>query len=243
MSIASKKLILGLTALAGLAMGVAAITVGPLRGPNVEYIPLMAPVEFADGRRVYVQKFSVTTSEWNRCYEAGACSIQMRERKSGDDYPATGLNWMDINEYVAWINETSRHEFRLPTLAEWNEMAAEVLPKKKDPIFTDPELTWASAYLMEPQINRSLRPTGSFKTTSAGISDLNGNVWEWTSDCYAGEELGLNADNCPAFWMGGEHVAAMSIFTRDPARGGCAVGTPPAHLGLRLVTDKPVPGV
>jgi hypothetical protein len=40
--------------------------------------------------------------------------------------------------------------------------------------------------------------------------------------------------------MGGEHVAAMSYLIRNPARGGCAVGTPPAHLGLRLVSDRMV---
>ena len=46
---------------------------------------------------------------------------------------------------------------------------------------------------------------------------------------------------CAAYWAGGEHLSAMSYLIRDPARGGCAVGTPPAHLGMRLVTDTPLP--
>jgi formylglycine-generating enzyme required for sulfatase activity len=117
-------------------------------------------------------------------------------------------------------------------------MAAEVLPHTPDPIFTDPELTWASAYLLAPQTSRTLRPQGSFETTSQGIVDLNGSVWEWTQDCYAGTSQGpASADRCPAFFVGGEHVAAVAYLVRDPARGGCAVGAPPAHLGMRLVLE------
>jgi hypothetical protein len=33
-------------------------------------------------------------------------------------------------------------------------------------------------------------------------------------------------------------MAVIPFLVRDPARGGCAVGAPPAHLGFRLVTDK-----
>jgi hypothetical protein len=47
----------------------------------------------------------------------------------------------------------------------------------------------------------------------------------------------MSPDRCPAFYVGGEHIAVMSYLVRDPARGGCAVGTPPAHLGMRLVSD------
>lgn len=239
----TSKSIIGAAALAGLSLGIFAIILGPLRGPNMQYIPLLETVEFSDGRTVMVQKFEVTALEWNRCFDAGACSQKMKIRKSEEDFPATGLNWMDVNEYVAWINATSRHSFRLPTQSEWHELAQEVLPKEKDPIFTDPELSWAAAYMMEPQVNRSLRPTGSFETTSEGIADLNGNVWEWTADCYSGDSGNLDLAKCPAYFVAGEHIAAIPIFTRDPARGGCAVGSPPAHLGLRLFSDAPVPGV
>lgn len=43
---------------------------------------------------------------------------------------------------------------------------------------------------------------------------------------------------CPAFFVGGEHMAAMSYLTRDQAFGGCSVGTPTAHQGMRLVMGK-----
>ena len=36
----------------------------------------------------------------------------------------------------------------------------------------------------------------------------------------------------------GLHRAYMSNFVRDGKSGGCAVGTPPEHLGFRLVREE-----
>jgi len=213
------------------------------RGPDFAYLPEMAqqPVLMPDRGPLYVQKYEVSIAEWNACHDAGACHLELRApaNHSEAEMPATGLSYVDVSEYLHWINDGADVTFRLPTLIEWEYMAASVLPEAPDPIFTDPELTWASAYLMKPQTKRTLRPRGSFETTAEGIVDLNGSVWEWTMDCYAGSANGqITADRCPAFFVGGEHVAAMSFLVRDPARGGCAVGTPPAHLGMRLVSDE-----
>jgi len=231
--------------LAGCVVLAAATLIGAatlLRGPDLPFEVVMAdaPVQMPDGALLYVQKYEVSIAEWNACHDVGACSIALRPtgNRSAAEMPATGLSFVDVSQYLDWINTVSDVTFRLPTLMEWEYMAAEGLPKTPDPIFTDPELTWASAYLVEPQTKRTLRPRGSFDTTSAGIVDLNGSVWEWTMDCYAGAAEGqITTDRCPAFFVGGEHVAAISFLVRDPARGGCAVGTPPAHLGMRLVTD------
>ncbi len=222
-------------------VGAAVIAIGAaltLRGPDISLLPEMAPrpVALADGGALYVQRFEVTIAEWNACFEDGGCYLQLRARPDQDaaTTPATGLSYLDVQDYVGWISRKTGHDFRLPTADEWAFMADSVLPEKPDPIFTDPTLTWASSYLTDGQTPRTLRNQGSFSTTPEGIEDLDGSVWEWTSDCYSAD---IDADRCPAFFVGGEHVAAMSYLIRDPARGGCAVGSPPAHLGLRLVSD------
>ena len=46
-----------------------------------------------------------------------------------------------------------------------------------------------------------------------------------------------STDNCGVHVLEGLHRAYMSNFIRDGKSGGCAVGTPPEHLGFRLVRD------
>lgn len=190
------------------------------------------PVILPDGTVLCVQRYVVRVTEWPACFDAGGCSLEVRGRTDAQ-MPATGLSYLDVAEYIAWINDATGREFRLPTLSEWAFMARDVLPETPDPIFTDPNLTWASTYLLEPQISRALRPQGSYQTTPEGISDLDGNGWEWTQECYSNDQ---SRDHCPAYMVGGEHIAVIPFPVRDPARGGCAVGAPPANLGMRLVT-------
>jgi formylglycine-generating enzyme required for sulfatase activity len=217
------------------------------RGPDMAYIPPMAnaPVITEDGRTIYVQATEVTIEQWNRCHEDGACELSIRPPQGQDPalYPATGLNWLDVNQYLRWINTASRHPFRLPTAAEWYHMAAPVLPDAPDPLFSDPALRWASGYLIEGLTDRELRPIRSFATTQQGIADLNGSVWEWTQDCYSGSYSDNARASCPAYIVVGEHQAVIPFLVRDPERGGCAVGSPPPHLGMRLVSDEAIPAV
>lgn len=236
---------------AGVAVGVTISGAALLmaRGPDLHVLPDMVAVPSTTQpvSVLYVQTHEVTVAEWNRCHEEGACALLLHvPAASGDEtyqFPATGLNWVDANQYLTWINRKTGHSFRLPTYAEWFALAVTVLPETPDPIFTSPDLTWASAYLLEEDRSRRLMPSGSFDTTATGIADLDGNVWEWTQDCYAGTSGATDQANCPAFIAAGEHEAIIPFLVRDPARGGCAVGAPPAHLGMRLVSDKPLPKV
>jgi formylglycine-generating enzyme required for sulfatase activity len=186
---------------------------------------------------IYVARFEVSVAEWNMCADEKACpfAITVRKGTRAQQTPATGISWLDAQDYIAWINRKTRHVFRLPSGDEWKAIAADVIPKKPDPIFTDPNLRWASAYQVEGLPNRALLPRGSNSVTKDGVADLDGSVWEWTSDCYNAD---VTRNRCPAFVAAGMHMSIISPFTRDPARGGCAVGSPPAHLGLRLITDS-----
>lgn len=230
---------------AALAAALAGGAAYVMRGPDMRYVPEMAAhaVMLPGGHPLYVQKFEVTVADWNRCHEEGACDepAVAPAGKPAAGTPATGLSHLDIGQYLRWINSRTRHPFRLPTRAEWEYMAKDVLPEKSDPIFSDPALRWASAYLTEGIAPRRLEQQGSFSLSAEGVADLDGSVWEWTDDCYAGDSGIVPKEKCPAYWVGGEHIAAVPYVERDPARGGCAVGAPPAHLGFRLVTDAALP--
>ncbi len=203
--------------------------------------PTMVSIKLDSGVVVRVARFEVSVADWNRCHTDGACTLRLKSkgRTADERTPAVGLNWFDVGEYLVWIAERTDQAFRLPNVEEWQAIAREVLPEPAPPRFTDPRLSWASAYAIDRPVSRRLRESGSFSTTTTGIADLDGNVWEWTGECYGGEAGNAGAGKCPAYWVAGEHMAVIPVFTRDPARGGCAVGVPPAHLGLRLVADIP----
>ncbi|OXT00807.1 nitrate reductase [Notoacmeibacter marinus] len=236
--------------LAGIGLAGIAVTAGALafvdwggRSGDLSVLPETVPVRLVvEGRpkTLWVQPYELSVAEWNVCHEDGGCDLKLRSSTGADParLPATGLNHDDAMQYVRWVSERTGHSFRLPSAAEWAEMAKTVMPEKADPIFDAPELSWASAYVLDEQKSRTLKLIGSHSRSPDGIGDLDGPVWEWTHDCYSSN---IDPEHCPAFLVAGEHVTTIPFLERDPARGGCAVGSPPAHLGLRLVTDDEPP--
>jgi formylglycine-generating enzyme required for sulfatase activity len=200
----------------------------------------MVPVrmEGNQGRTLLVSRYEVQVASWRRCYEDGGCSYMPPVHAGRGTFPITGVNWLDVEEYLAWANSHSGGGLRLPTLAEWREMYRPLAQPKPAPYFTDPRLAWASNYGQERTPSGPVRPKGSFSTTPDGIADLDGNVWEWTASCFSSGFNGPKGNMCPAFVAAGEHEAVVSVFIRNPGLGGCATGTPPTHLGFRLVADN-----
>ena len=227
----------------GIALLIAALALSwPDTVPDVGLSAQMIPITLADngGRALRVSRHEVTVASWRQCFADGGCSHMPVSPSVSDQLPVTGVNWLDVNEYLNWANAREGGGLRLPTLDEWRVIARSLAHEKPPPLFTDPRLAWAANYGQETAQSGPPRVGGSFATTPEGISDLDGNVWEWTSSC-AKPRFGGNL--CPAYIAAGEHEAAVSVFVRDPASGGCATGTPPTHLGFRLVADAPKPAI
>lgn len=217
----------------GIALLVATLAlVWPGPGRDVKFSAQMMPVAVA-GHALKVSRHEVTVASWRQCYAEKGCLHLPVNFSASDQLPVTGVNWFDVNEYLGWVNAREGGGLRLPTLAEWRVIARSLAHEKPAPRFTDPRLAWAASYGQETAPSGPPRAAGTFSTTPESISDLNGNVWEWTSSC---AKPGFSAQ-CPAYVAAGEHEAAVSVFVRDPASGGCATGTPPTHLGFRLVSD------
>lgn len=197
----------------------------------------MVAVSIGD-RLLLVSRHEVSIAEWQLCYDDGGCSFNPKPGPgaAGTNFPVTGVNWFDVNEYLAWSRQNSDLQLRLPTLAEWNMIAQDVPLAKQKKLFTDPRLAWAANY-STTAIPPRLKTSGSFKPSQNGIADLSGNVWEWTMTCVSSSFTDQDAERCPAYIAAGEHEATIPVFVRDPANGGCAVGAPPAHLGFRLVVE------
>ena len=223
-----------------ISLGILLAGCGPVRTALEDRRPLSieqaVTVIVVEGRRLQVGEFEVTWQDWKRCYEAGGCSyLPLPARIAGaKTFPVVGVSRLDVDEFIAWVNKRGVRQYRLPTAAEWEALAAELPRPKKEKLFDDPRLAWAADYGQMPALPARVRPSGEFGALSNGVKDLGGNVWEWTSSCAVGD---VSDDRCPAYVAGGLHQAVISVFIRDPATGGCAAGLPPPHVGFRLVSD------
>lgn len=220
-----------------LALAALAMTAVALLGPGGQQ-----PVRFDmvdGGNGLAVMRNEVTIGQWRQCVSDGGCSFMPRPGPGAldDNYPVTGVGALDASEFAAWAAHVTGEPWRLPTLEEWYGFSG-VEPFRPKKIFTDPRLAWAATYGAEGVIDPTLQKPSAFGVNGRGIADVHGNVWEWTATCVV-PALAGDDGHCPAYFAAGEHEAKVPVFVRDPSAGGCATGTPPAHLGLRLVRDLP----
>jgi formylglycine-generating enzyme required for sulfatase activity len=98
--------------------------------------------------------------------------------------PVVGICWFEARAYCAWLSAQTQEVFRLPSEAEW-EAAARGLDRKDYPYGDEFDASKCNTF--ESHI-RSTTPVGIFQVgdTSTGLSDMSGNVWEWTSSACEG---------------------------------------------------------
>ena len=96
--------------------------------------------------------------------------------------PVVGITWYEARAYCAWLSAQSGRSFRLPSEAEWEAAARGQAGRAYayGAVF-DP----ARCNTFESHIRRTT-PVGVFPSgeTPEGVTDLCGNVWEWTSSAY-----------------------------------------------------------
>ena len=114
--------------------------------------------------------------------------------KANDNHPVTMLSYSDADEYLSWVDK------RLPTEDEW-EHAARGISLRDNPYSWGQELkendstymanTWNGVFPIMNTIDDgylTTSPVGTFGTNQFDLSDMGGNVWEWTSDWYRSYE-------------------------------------------------------
>jgi formylglycine-generating enzyme required for sulfatase activity len=195
-----------------------------------------------------IMKHLVSSADYQRCVDDGACRALDRGVVVATDRPAVQISWHDANGYAAWLSRKTGETYRLPTDEEWAFAAGSKF--KDDGIViddNDPSKRWIARYEREADRAPSdpgTRNFGSFGSNENGLQDVGGNVWEWTASCFvrrvlddAGKVIS-ESPNCGVRVVEGQHRAYVTDFIRDAKAGGCAVGVPPDNLGFRLVVER-----
>ncbi len=195
---------------------------------GVEYQSLVA-VPLPSGALEF-SRSEVTFDQWQRCVAAGAC------RGGQDDHgwgrgarPVINVTWNDARDYAAWLSGVTGRACRLPTEAEWQQAAA---------AGTATAFWWgdapgqgmANCRDCNPQPVYGTTPAGSFPPNPWGLLDMNGNVWEWTEDCWQ-----PGAAICPQRVIkgGSWYYYSANATARARARGHADQGS--YNIGFRVV--------
>ena len=131
-------------------------------------------------------KYEVTFDQWDACEKAKACPHAEDAGWGRGNLPVINVSWDDITQkYIPWLNQETGESYRLPTEAEWEYAARGG---------TDTAYPWGNA-IGKGNANcykdlcgdkfEYTAPVGSFAANGYGLSDMNGNVWEWCQDWYA----------------------------------------------------------
>lgn len=167
--------------------------------------------------------------------------------KAKDDHPVTQVSWNDAKAYSDWAGR------RLPSEVEW-EYAA------KSGENTDEQYSWGDELVQDGQYQanvwqgsfprffenedgyRYTSPVGEFGETPAGLTDMGGNVWEWTGtvyQLYEGNPGNMRVDSTQKVIRGGSFLCDKDVCHsyRVTARQFNSRESATSHMGFRTAKD------
>jgi formylglycine-generating enzyme required for sulfatase activity len=118
------------------------------------------------------------------------------------EHPASCVTYPDAVAYAQWLARLTGRPYRLPTEAEWEYAAragsqtryafGDVGPLCHFAKHADAgtALPWRNAGCLPRHAGSGSAAVGSYPPNAWGLHDLHGNVWEWTSDCWAPSHAG-----------------------------------------------------
>ena len=194
-----------------------------------------------------IGKYEVTFDEWAACVREIGCGAIPGDHGWGQGRrPVINIDFEVAKQYIRWLEKKTKQVYRLPSESEW-EYAARA--------GTTTEFPWGDA--LEPNrancrecgsewSGEKTAPVGSFPPNPWGLHDFNGNVWEWTEDCWNPDHEGAARDTRPRL-SGDCHFRVMrggswyyfGRLSRSSYRFKNATEVKSYNIGFRVVREIP----
>lgn len=205
---------------------------------------------WVDVKAFFIARHEVTIGEYKKFAQARRWSIDTRAIEGPDNHPVAFVAWTDALAYCRWLEaelksspstpsriaQALRDGWRvtLPTEAEWEKAARGA--ERRFPWGEEPRRDRANF------ASRATVPVGSIACPECanGLSDMAGNVWEWTRSPLqpypydaSDDRSNLDAD---ALWvMRGGGFADGPQLIRTTTRGAAEPGARRPFIGFRIV--------
>ncbi len=132
----------------------------------------------------YLGRHEVTQAQWTAVMGTNPSHFQ-----GCDACPVERVSLHDVDAFIVRLNERAGPGFRLPTEAEWEKACraggAEPFGRTATLGSLDANIEGTYPYGAPAGIARGrTTPVGQFPPNALGLFDMQGNVWEWTSDWY-----------------------------------------------------------
>ena len=171
-------------------------------------------------------------------------------------HPVTCVSFNDAEAYAKWLSAETGFRYRLPSASEWeyaaragaevaqpwspNEFGACAFANVADRSAVHRYPGWQIFPCDDGYVNTS--PVGSFKPNPFGLSDMLGNVFQWTQDCWHSDYVGAPVDGsartdgtCAARELRGGSWFSSPAYVRVNYRNHFAVDYRTSSVGIRLV--------
>ena len=202
----------------------------------------------------YISRHEVTVAEFAAFTRATKWNIDQRALEGEPTHPVAYVSWPDALAYCRWLEATLKNgsstppeikqrlangwRVTLPNEAEW-EKAARGADKRKYPWGNEPQRSRANFG------GTATTPVGFFACPECphGLSDMSGNVWEWTSSPYQPYPYDPRDDNsnldADALWViRGGAFNDPARMVRTTTRGGADPGARRPFIGFRVVISQ-----
>ncbi|MFM1813827.1 MAG: hypothetical protein RLZ98_522 [Pseudomonadota bacterium] len=158
-----------------------------------------------------------------------------------DDHPVVCISYRDARAYTDWLSKKSGKKYRLLSEAQW-EYAARA--GSETAFWNGPTINPGQANF--DFVTKGTVPAGSTPTNPYGLSEVHGNVWELTEDCWTSDMKFLSTKGNPTNLLGDCSRRVMRggawdskwNLVRSASRAVAGESAISNTIGLRVARDR-----